>query len=439
MASLMNLFKGNTTVSVNDVTIIIPAYVNSQEGYNWFINAVQSAVAQKCPVVIYDDGSPKRIDGELYKMFGNVVRFARGEKNMGVAFARNMAVKMVKTKLFLPLDNDDKLVPGAVSKMVEVWDGTPVYPDLTMFGTKDIPHFKLLDFSCDHVTAKLGIASVNVLQSVEQWKSLGGWNEDITLYEDSDYNARLFLTFCGFHLKEPLVLYRQHNNQRTHTMKEKSATAMSSILNKVRRYPMACKTCGGARQSRNLSVTTPSQQQKVAVASVQSRISDLPGAKDGRVLALYTGGKGRASHYYRGISTKFAYKVIFNELYYVDAMDTTMYQSKSFFVIAKPDEQKPVEKVAIPVTKQEAPATVKTVTEPVPTGRTPVANVEKDPMISKTMLAMKGVESEEMPDIANMTVGEIRSLDLTPEMSRKLYKAEQNGRQRIRVLEFLKQ
>jgi hypothetical protein len=203
---------------------------------------------------------------------------------------------------------------------------------------------------------------------------------------------------------------------------------------------MACKTCGGARQSRNLSVTTPSQQQKVAVASVQSRISNLPGAKDGRVLALYTGGKGRASHYYRGISTKFAYKVIFNELYYVDAMDTTMYQSKSFFVIAKPDEQKPVEKVAtIVAPKQEVFETAKTVAEPVPTGRTPVANVDKDPMISKTMLDMKGVESNELPDIANMTVGEIRNLDLTPEMARKLYKTEQNGRQRIRVLEFLKQ
>jgi hypothetical protein len=70
-------------------------------------------------------------------------------------------------------------------------------------------------------------------------------------------------------------------------------------------------------------------------------------------------------------------------------------------------------------------------------GRTPIVQTDKEPVISKTMMEMKDVESTDLPDIFNMTVGEIKALDLDPVMAKKLLDMEKNGRKRIRVIEYL--
>lgn len=397
---------------MNDVTVIIPSYVTDEQSLTWLFECVESALKQNCQVVVYDDCSKLDPD-KLREHFDNNenLRVFKGSVHKGVSYARNRATEHALTPLILPLDCDDLLADGAVDKLLQVWSGVPVYPDISKFGMIEAPHYRLLDFSCDLLKQKLGISSVNVLHSVEQWRAIGGWNEHLDLYEDAEYNARLMLAYCGKNLHEPLVRYRQHESQKTRKIKDTNISVDISrdILLGLRRLNVGCPSCGGKRRT---SSEVMSSRQVVAVNP-----DNLPGVQDGRILALYTGGKGQGTHYYKGVTTHFAYKVEYGNYYYVDPLDATSSETpgrRSLFL--------KVEKAAT-IAQVEAKK-LEEIT------RTPVADVVRSPVIEK-------VVAEELPDIANMNVGDVQELTLDENQAAKLLEREKQGRNRSGVVDFL--
>jgi hypothetical protein len=404
---------------MRDVTIIIPAYVTDDQSLGWLYECVQSALNQDCQVVVYDDCS--RLDIEKLKSdFNNVgnLRVFKGTSHKGVSYARNRAVEYATTNLILPLDCDDILADGTVEKLLNLWSGTPVYPDLSKFGITEVPHYRLLDFSCDLLQKKLGISSVNVLHSVDQWRSVGGWDEHLDLYEDADYNAKLMLMYCGMNLHEPLVRYRQHDSQRTRRIKDTniSVDIARDILNGLRRLTVGCPSCGGKRRSASSAVV-----KQVAPVAPES----LPGTQDGRVLALYIGGKGQATHYYRGVSTKFAYKVKYGEYYYVDPSDATGSQTpgrRSLFVL--------VEKPATVVKVEEQKLQEVVV-------RTPVQDTVRTPVVDVPTVGTSAVE-DNLPDVANMSYNDLKNVELDEDGLSKLLVREESGRGRKGIINYLK-
>jgi hypothetical protein len=406
---------------MKDVTIIIPSYIKSQLAYEWLVECVKSALRQDCKVIVYDDCSP--YDGGLSSNNNTELANLLSDENLtvigsnvhkGVSYARNRAAGQVKTSLMLPLDCDDMLVDGAVDELLKVWDGIPVYPDLAKFGMQESPHYRLLDFSCKIAQEKLGLSSVTVLQAVDQWKAIGGWNENLDLYEDAEYNSRLMLTYCGKNLHKPLLRYRQHEHQRTRNIQDTNISVQISrdILNSLRRFTVSCPSCGGKR--RTSADALASVRQVVAVNP-----GDLPGTKDGRVLALYIGGKGQATHYYKGVTTKFGYKVQYGNYYYVDPTDATDKDNpgrRSLFVKV----EKSVEVAKIEEQKLEA----------VTAARTPVTDVVRTPVVEK-------IADESLPDIFNMNVGEIREIILTSvAQAKRLLEIEKSGKNRSGVIYF---
>ena len=165
------------------VSIIIPVYCKTDESLTWLRECVESAVLQDCEVVVVDDGSPLDIKKALEGM--NIKRVS--SVHVGVSEARNIAARYATGDLIFPLDCDDRLVPGAISKLLLYWDGkTPVYPDVRKFGLENVDHYKLPEFTCEHIYDHVGFTSVNVLHLRDQWKSLGGWDPTIEFYEDGD-------------------------------------------------------------------------------------------------------------------------------------------------------------------------------------------------------------------------------------------------------------
>ncbi|MFA5036561.1 MAG: glycosyltransferase family 2 protein [Candidatus Izemoplasmatales bacterium] len=399
---------------MKDVTIVIPSYVTDEQSTTWLYECVASALRQDCQVVVYDDCSKLDVD-QLKSNFGNVenLRVFKCTAHKGVSYARNRAVEQAKTSLILPLDCDDLLVDGAVDKLLQLWQGVPVYPDLSKFGLQEVPHYRLLDFSCKIMQEKLGASSVTVLHAVEQWKSVGGWDEHLDLYEDAEYNSRLMLMYCGMNLHEPLLRYRQHESQRTRKIQDTNISVAISrdILSGLRRLQVGCPACGGKRRS---SVEAMATRQTVAVTNV----NNLPGTQDGRILALYIGGKGQAAHYYKGVNTHFAYKVIYNNYYYVDPSDATSPATpgrRSLFVTV----DKPVEIAKVEEQKLEEVVT-----------RTAVQTVVRTPVEEK-------IPEESLPDIYNMNVGDVREIILTSlTQAKKLLEIEKAGRNRSGVIYF---
>lgn len=299
-----------------DVTVIIPTYCYDIRTVDWFEQAVNSAYNQ-ANVVVYDDCSPYRDQVEQVVISKPGIVFVRGDKNKGVSFARNTAVAYAETELIFPLDCDDRLRAGAMEELLKVWKGVPLYPDVWKFNEEkhEAYHFQLISFDCEKVSNTIGISSVGVLHSVKQWKEVGGWDKDLNLFEDALYNAALMKRFCGSRYPQPLYEYRLHSNQKTSTYNSKEYKQyLNSVLKIIRSLPMACPGCGAKRRAGT---------DHLASMPTISQHGSLPGeSAEGMVLAQYIGGVGKGPHYYKGHGTGYRYKVINNQVLYVDPRDT---------------------------------------------------------------------------------------------------------------------
>ena len=394
--------------SASDVSIIIPVYVNRPEGIPWLIECLDSAVTQGAEVVAYDDGST--FDTEAILSIYNI-KAAYSIINKGVSVARNKAAEMATRELIFPLDCDDTLAPGAIEMLARMWKGTPVYPDVAKFGDENVPHYVLLDFDCGNLRKMVGFCSVNVLHSKAQWESLGGWVDNLDFYEDGEYNARLMGTYCAIHCPRPLVNYRIHPQQRTELYKAKSREYANKILDEVRRYDMACATCGGKRNNRRAFTPPNNQQQPTDFAKVAD--ANVPTEFEGKVLAHYVGGRGRGSHYYNGPTTGFPYRLKFDQVLYADPADCKD---------DDPMDQRPWFLIKV---KQAAPAVVAPVPE-VPQ-RAPVQTVvERRPVVENLAV-----------DMNVATLEDIQAANINSFQAKRLLDIELTGQRRPKVIKFL--
>lgn len=411
---------------MHDVTIIIPVYCTTKESLKWLDECIASAVIQNCNVMIWDDGSPISID----KIVSNYIDGDRFEcimaEHNGVSYARNHAISNAKTSLILPLDCDDTFKPGAVDKLMTVWNGTPLYCDVAKFGDVTIPHYVLLDFDCLYIRKFVGFSSVNVLHSVEQWKSVGGYNTELDFYEDGEYNARLFSRYCGQRCPEPLVNYRIHKGQRTDQYKKVAHTYAKTLLKRIGEYEMACPGCNKGRRSAANAASNQFTGKAVNMPMTMADVSELPLTQGLLVLAQYIGGKGRGKHYYEGHATKTRYKVTYGMYVYVSAEDTKLtdeFRNNSLLirvVETAPKVVKPVEPVTQPMPLPE-----------------PTLLQHREKVKGEAVVVPVHVVKD-LPDIANMTVKQIYNSDeVTADNAAELLALEINGLNRGKVVDHL--
>jgi len=297
-------------------------------------------------------------------------------------------------------------------------------------GIDNNPHYQLLDFGCEHLAKKVGIASVGVLHSKDQRKSVGGWDEQLDFYEDGEYNARLFLQHCAVHVRQPLYGYRSHAEQRTRLNAKRSVLMMRKILSMVERYRrsgvMGCPGCNRrtasqvqpATMMRTLPVTGGSR------APLAQRIAQLPGAEGGKVHARYIGGTGKGKHYYQGPVTKHLYKVLHDDLVInADPRDTSNpndpnHAQVSLLVRIAPPPPPPAP-VPVPV--------------PVPLAREPVRH---DGVIRVPTVPVQN--AKDLPDIAAISYRLLVTMDISPDVAAQLLKVELEGMARKKHISYLR-
>jgi len=456
------------------VSIIIPAYCKNKQDLEWLDECLASVVCQKqtcegsadtsqdvsqgdsrvgsvspvCEVVVWDDGSlvdlaPVR---NRYAASGKGrVKWGGGggkDINCGVSVARNRAVEIASGPLLFPVDCDDVLVPDAISILLAQWDGTPLYPDIYKFGVDNIPHYQLLDFVCKHLAKKVGIASVGVLHSKEQWKSVGGWDEQLDFYEDGEYNARLFLNYCAVRVKQPLYGYRTHADQRTKLNEYRSVQMMRKVLAMVQDYERSGVMRGGCpgcspRRTRPTNPNPPAatvSQSTPPRRPFAQRAAELPGsAGGGKVFARYIGGAGKGTHYYRGPATKFAYKVRHDDIVAVDHRDASDpsdpgHAQQSLLVLI--ERERPSVSVSVsPPPSPPPPAPAPPVREPV---RSDVVRLPVVPIVE--------VEKGAVEDLPNITLIPYRllvTMDIAPDVAVRLLDIETKGKNRRKHIAYL--
>ena len=212
------------------ITIVVPSYNQAE----YLPDAIESALEQKCPVVVVDDGSS---DGSLeiarkYEKENPLLKVI-SQVNKGLSSARNAGIMNSKTKYVLFLDADDILKENAVKRIMEVAEETNadiIAPSFKCFGINNdevilMPDPKLEDFK----TAN----RIGYCQAIKREVLLecGGYSPRMTFgYED--YHLTFDLLTRGnkiVTIPEVLWLYRTKERSMIHEANEHSEELMSQI------------------------------------------------------------------------------------------------------------------------------------------------------------------------------------------------------------------
>jgi glycosyltransferase involved in cell wall biosynthesis len=152
----------------------------------------------------------------------------------GVCYARNEAILGAQTKLILPLDADDYLLPGAVERMAAAWQpGKVVYGDwreLYPGGSVDYkpaPPPEMLN--------RKHVCHATYLFAKEDWQRVGGYDPDFNIGAE-DWEFMIALVEAGCELVkvygDSLYVKTIGDNARTHKAVKRKDIIKQLLLEK---------------------------------------------------------------------------------------------------------------------------------------------------------------------------------------------------------------
>ncbi len=192
----------------------------------WLREAIDSALAQRWPVevVVVDDGSNDDTPAVL-AAYASLVRAIRHVTNTGKPGALETGVAALRGEAFLVLDDDDRLLPGALEVLAaELFaDETAVlaHGDTIVF---DDPTGRALDWrpACRLPAAMWRAATLTTIPALPgatlirtaAQRRLGPFDAGLIRGQDMDHFLRLSALGHGVLVPLPVLLYRRHDGLR---------------------------------------------------------------------------------------------------------------------------------------------------------------------------------------------------------------------------------
>ena len=185
-----------------------------------------------------------------------------------------------------------------MSEMYEVWTETRYYvysdwyerwPDkVKIWECDDYDPMNLLKKGCMHL--------VTALYPISAWKEVGGFDEDLSAWEDWDFQLKLAdKGICGIRIPQPLLTYRKETGTRREENYDQFEKSKQGIVDRWGKYfeneeeLMACNSCAKKK------VAKPLTQSEVESKTAQAQSA----SEDGNDLILieYIGGKIGSMNY----------------------------------------------------------------------------------------------------------------------------------------------
>jgi glycosyltransferase involved in cell wall biosynthesis len=172
------------------VSVIIPCF-NHGEFLPEAVASVKKIQRDDIEIVVVDDGSTdegtrKVIDGLSGEKI-NVIR----QENLGLAAARNAAVKASQGEYILPLDADDRLRSGWMEAAIGILDSQPkvgvIYGDAQCFGTRT-DRWRVGPFNSEQLL-RWNFIHCSALYRRAVWEQNGGYDGSMPVQglEDWDF------------------------------------------------------------------------------------------------------------------------------------------------------------------------------------------------------------------------------------------------------------
>jgi|ERR1035437_619769 glycosyltransferase involved in cell wall biosynthesis len=205
------------------VSVIIPCYNQGK----YIEKTIQSVLASTYPnfeIIVINDGSTDFLTNEIFNTNSWPKTRIINTKNVGVAEARNIAIKHSTGKYILPLDGDDKISSGYLKDAVEILDNNPnikvVSCEVRFFGNK-FGVYNLPDYSLENLLRQ-NILVVSSFFRRDDFDKTIGYNPNM-IYGHEDWDFWLSLLESGGDVhKIPKVhfYYRIRKKSRNRSMED---------------------------------------------------------------------------------------------------------------------------------------------------------------------------------------------------------------------------
>lgn len=198
-----------------DLSIIVTSYNKPVEQIIDCMDSIKAQTVSPLEVILVDDCSD---DPRAHALAISIML----PKNVGVAKARDIGVKMSKGKLLLFLDADDKLAPDFIEQCGRLIDHVDIaYPNVLKFGAIEQP--KLVDspkkITPEYIMGKRCGLVVTSMMHRHVYEKLGGFKK-MVVYEDWDFWIRAIFNGYTFARANTLLHYRQNLQSRNHLSRE---------------------------------------------------------------------------------------------------------------------------------------------------------------------------------------------------------------------------
>lgn len=191
------------------VSVIIPCY---NQGH-FLSSSVQSILDQgydSLEIIIVDDGSTDSATIEAIDAYKSPTICVLRTTNQGLSCARNNGIAVAQGQYILPLDADDSIAEGYISRAVSVLDGNPhvgiVYGEAVFTGAAS-GKWSLPPASLHRMLTRNVIFHAAFFRKSD-WEKTGGYNSNMRYgLEDWDFWLSLLEHGCSIVRLDCIVYY----------------------------------------------------------------------------------------------------------------------------------------------------------------------------------------------------------------------------------------
>ena len=191
-----------------NLSLIVTNYNKSPQEIEECFQSIKDQTVQPGEIIFVDDHS------DHLHIPSHVLSMVLPE-NMGVAYARDIGVRMSKSKLLLFVDADDKLAPDFIQQCGKfILKSDIVYPNVLYFG--EVERNRL--FNVPKITPKYLMGkTINLIVTSMMWRRVYEKNNGfrkLPVFEDWDFWIRAMANGFRFHKANTLLWYRQKSKSR---------------------------------------------------------------------------------------------------------------------------------------------------------------------------------------------------------------------------------
>ncbi len=219
------------------VTVFIPVY-NGEKFIGKAIKGILNQTFQDFKILIINDGSTDRTMEEINKYKDDRINIYENDKNRGIAYTRNKALELSKTKYLAINDADDFSFPERIETQVKFLEKNKEVGIVGAYAkriSKNKIYIWKYPLKSDEIKVRLfwGSSVINStamfnLSFLEKYKLK--YDEKYPPCEDFDLFERAINFFPIYNLDKTLIEYLEHDNNLTFTHNKEMQNNSNRII-----------------------------------------------------------------------------------------------------------------------------------------------------------------------------------------------------------------